>query len=99
MGSRIIDVSLLKAEAVSYYRRVTHSIATKRRDQTIRSCAGSFGNQGVLSPMGRNSGAYTTRNAPAPENGDEIVAKPIAGSITSLNTSHNTVGLLRTRCA
>jgi hypothetical protein len=53
--SRIIDISLLKAEAVSYYRRVTHSIATKRRDRTIRSCAGSFGNQGVLSPMGRNS--------------------------------------------
>jgi hypothetical protein len=53
--SRIIDISLLKAEAVSYYRRMTHSIATNRRDRTIRSYAGSFCNQGGLSPMGRNS--------------------------------------------
>ena len=36
-------------------------------------------------------GAYTTRNAPAPENGDEIVAGPIERPITSHNTSRNTV--------
>jgi hypothetical protein len=38
-------------------------------------------------------GAYTTRNAPAPENGDEIVAGPIERPITSHNTSNNTVDL------
>jgi hypothetical protein len=31
-------------------------------------------------------GAYTTRNAPAPENGDEIVAGPIEPLVTSSNS-------------
>jgi hypothetical protein len=39
-------------------------------------------------------GAYTTRNAPAPENGDEIVAGPIEGPITSNNTSCTTSKIL-----
>jgi hypothetical protein len=39
------------------------------------------------------SGAYTTRNAPAPENGDEIVAHPMERPITSHNISKNTVAL------
>ena len=38
-------------------------------------------------------GAYTTRNAPAPENGDEIVSGPIERPVASHNTSKNTVAL------
>jgi hypothetical protein len=41
-------------------------------------------------------GAYTTRNAPAPENGDEIVAGPIERPVTSHNISKNTVALRAT---